>query len=87
VSEELQAKYKVQVKTVPADLCSASAKTWDDIALVVAALPVGVLVNSAGMSYDHAEYFDLVDDKQIADLIAINVSAVTKVYPVYSNVH
>lgn len=31
------------------------------------------------MSYDHAEYFDLVDDKQIADLIAINVVATTKV--------
>ena len=31
------------------------------------------------MSYDHAEYFDQVDDQQIADLIAINVVATTKV--------
>ena len=31
------------------------------------------------MSYDHAEYFDQVDDQQITDLININVVATTKV--------
>ena len=35
---------------------------------------------AAGMSYDHAEYFDQVDEQQIADLIAINVVATTKVH-------
>ena len=34
----------------------------------------------AGMSYDHAEYFEQVDEQQIADLIAINVVATTKVH-------
>lgn len=32
---------------------------------------VGVLVNNAGVSYDHAEYFDQLDQTQINSMIQV----------------
>lgn len=37
-----------------------------------------MLVNNVGLSYDHAEYYDAIDDKLIDDLIAINIQATNK---------
>lgn len=36
------------------------------------ALQVGVLVNNAGLSYDHPEYLDEVDAGFISDIMTIN---------------
>jgi short-subunit dehydrogenase len=40
-----------------------------------------VLVNNVGLSYDHAEYLDAIDDQLVDDLIQINVQATNKVWP------
>jgi short-subunit dehydrogenase len=40
---------------------------------------VGVLVNNVGLSYDHAEYLDALDDQLVDDLININIQATNKV--------
>jgi len=45
-----------------------------------------VLVNNVGLSYDHAEYYDAIDDKLIDDLIAINIQATNKVLRFRSSV-
>jgi len=40
---------------------------------------VGILVNNAGLSYDHPEYLDEVEDEFIADLVTINALVPTMV--------
>ena len=42
---------------------------------------VGLLVNNAGLSYDHPEYLDEVDATFLADIVAINALAPTMVRP------
>lgn len=48
-------------------------------AQAVADIEVGLLINSAGMSYDHAEYFEAVSEADIAAIIQVNIVAVTRV--------
>jgi hypothetical protein len=40
---------------------------------------MAALYCAPGVSYDHAEYFDQVDDAQVMQLVAVNVVAITKV--------
>lgn len=75
----LQQRYKVKTVTVAADFANADANTWSTIDSAIKNLPIGVLVNNVGLSYDHAEYFDLVDEQLVKDLIQINITATTKV--------
>ena len=78
-ASEIEAKYNVQTKVVAVDFGAATAADYGRIAGVVGDLDVAVLVNNVGMSYDHAEYYDAIDDKLIDDLIAINIQATNKV--------
>ena len=48
----------------------------------LAPLQIGILVNNVGVSYPHAEYYESIDDQLIDDLIAINIQATNKVWPV-----
>ena len=48
-------------------------------AQVLSNIPVGLLVNSAGVSYEHAEYFDAVSQADISAIINVNVVATTRV--------
>lgn len=36
-------------------------------------------MNNVGLSYDHAEYLDAIDDQLVDDLIQINIQATNKV--------
>mmetsp|Transcript_13783 Transcript_13783/g.41618 ORF Transcript_13783/g.41618 Transcript_13783/m.41618 type:complete len:327 (-) Transcript_13783:525-1505(-) len=78
VSTELEAANKIQTKIIAADFSRATEETWDSISAVLSSIPVGVLVNSAGVSYDHAEYFDAVSQADIATIINVNVVATTR---------
>lgn len=78
-ASEIEAKYNVQTKVVAVDFGAATAADYGRIAGVIGDLDVAVLVNNVGMSYDHAEYYDAIDDKLIDDLIAINIQATNKV--------
>ena len=78
-ASEIEAKYKVDTKVVAVDFGAATAADYARIAGVVGDLDVAVLVNNVGLSYDHAEYYDAIDDKLIDDLIAINIQATNKV--------
>lgn len=72
-------KYGVEAKVVAADLTRPDDATLSRIGAALEGLDVGILVNNAGMSYDHPEYLDEVDSKVVADIIAINTEAPTKV--------
>ena len=41
-------------------------------------IEVGILVNNAGMSYEHADYLHLISDELVAKLIQINIVSLTR---------
>jgi hypothetical protein len=45
-------------------------------------LQVGILVNNAGVSYDHPEYLDQVEGATITDIVTVNALVPTLVRPV-----
>jgi len=81
-AEEIAAKYKVETGYFVADLVAAgrdsAAAAWFGLAQNLAAMDVGVLVNNAGMSYDHPEFFDAVAAGTLDDIVAINVTSLSK---------
>ena len=54
VAADLESRFSVQTKVIAADFAGATEDTWEAISAVVSSVPVGVLINSAGVSYDHA---------------------------------
>jgi short-subunit dehydrogenase len=54
VAADLESRFSVQTKVIAADFAAATDDTWEAISAVVSSVPVGVLINSAGVSYDHA---------------------------------
>ena len=54
VAADLESRFSVQTKVIAADFAAAGGSVWESIAAVVSGLPVGLLINSAGVSYDHA---------------------------------
>ena len=48
VAADLEARFHVKTKVVPADFSRMNTAAWDAIAAVVGSVPVGVLINSAG---------------------------------------
>lgn len=80
---EVGKAYGVETKYYVADLIQAGAAAhdgscWYGLRANIADMDVGVLVNNAGMSYEHAEYLHNVDMATVSDIIAINVTALTK---------
>lgn len=76
---EIKNKYKVEVQIVAADFSALNEAALASIQKTVSPLDIGLLVNNVGMSYDHAEYLDAIEDKLIDDLVQINIVAATKV--------
>ena len=76
---DISRKYKVETKVVSADLSQPGEEQWARIGSVVSQLDVGLLVNNAGRSYDHAEYLDAVDEESINAIIEINIRSINKV--------
>jgi len=54
IAGDLESRFGVQTKVIPADFASPPESVWDAIAAIVCSVPVGLLINSAGVSYDHA---------------------------------
>jgi 17beta-estradiol 17-dehydrogenase / very-long-chain 3-oxoacyl-CoA reductase len=78
IASDLESRFRVQTKVIAADFASTPESVWEAIAAVVSSVPVGLLINSAGVSYDHAEYFDAVSQEDINSLIQVNVVATTR---------
>lgn len=78
VAAELESQYKIQTKYVAADLTNTSEAKWKEIEEVLDSVELGLLINNAGQSYDHAEYLELVSEKDIRDMVEMNVVALTK---------
>ena len=57
----------------------ATGKQWAALAEALEGLDIGILVNNVGLSYDHAEFFDRVDEHLAADIVVVNISATNAV--------
>lgn len=80
VSTSIQSKYNnITIETVVVDFSGDIAEGVERIKEKIKGLDVGVLVNSAGVSYPYARYFHEVDDELMGNLIKVNVEGVTRV--------
>ena len=61
------------------DFANTNDSVWSNLTDVVGALDVGILVNNVGLSYPHAEFYDKIDNRLAADIVAINITATNKV--------
>lgn len=76
----VKAKYgKTQIETVVIDLAGDLDGGLVRLREKIEGLDVGILVNSAGVSYPYARFFHEVDQELQRTLIKVNVEAVTKI--------
>jgi len=74
---ETASNNKVKVNTLVVDYATADKSTYERIQKELKQIDVGILVNNVGVSYEHCEYFHLVDEQTINNLIKINIEATT----------
>lgn len=80
LSSEIESAYpKSSTKYLAIDFASAGDAEYVKLKAVVDELDVGVLVNNVGQSHSIPVPFYLVDDKELADIIAINDLATLRV--------
>ncbi|KAI3433622.1 hypothetical protein D9Q98_003431 [Chlorella vulgaris] len=72
VAAELEEVYGVHTRVVAADLSKAGPEMFTKIGAALEGLEVGLLVNNAGLSYDHPEYLDQVAEQDVYDVVAVN---------------
>jgi len=77
IAHELEAKFKVQTKTIAVDFGSEDPNIFEAVKNGIKNLDIGILVNNVGMSYDHSEFFCNLDKDMIDKLIRINVFGTT----------
>lgn len=76
--EEMRKKFNVKVKRCTADLTKCDDATFNRLEECLEGLDIGILVNNAGMSYDHPDYLDTIDNDRLRDIITINTLAPTR---------
>lgn len=76
-ARDIEAKYKVETKTVAVDFASDSATLLEPVKQALKGLPVGILVNNVGVSYDHAEFFGDLDQARIDAIVHVNIVGTT----------
>jgi 17beta-estradiol 17-dehydrogenase / very-long-chain 3-oxoacyl-CoA reductase len=75
LATELESKYNVEVRSCAIDLSNINMGDLETIKKSFEGLDVGLLVNNAGMSYDHPEYLEAMPAELDMQLIAINTTA------------
>ncbi|GAB1867420.1 Estradiol 17-beta-dehydrogenase 12 [Camponotus japonicus] len=78
VAAEIEQEYGVETRVIEADLTEGQV-VYAEIAKGTQDLEVGVLVNNAGASYDHPEFFTNVSEEMLAKILQLNVAGVTGV--------
>ncbi|KAK2588823.1 hypothetical protein KPH14_001695 [Odynerus spinipes] len=78
VAAEINKQYGVETRVIEADLTEGQA-VYAKIAKATEELEVGVLINSAGVSYEYPEFFTNVSEETMSNIIKLNVAGVTGV--------
>ncbi|XP_069495839.1 inactive hydroxysteroid dehydrogenase-like protein 1 [Ambystoma mexicanum] len=76
ISEEITETYKVKTAFVVADFCMGS-EIYSSIRKALNEIDIGILVNNAGVNYDYPEYFGLIPEAKLWEIINVNVAAAT----------
>ncbi|KAG7196946.1 hypothetical protein KM043_000214 [Ampulex compressa] len=76
VAAEIKQRYAVETRIVQADLTEGQV-VYSKIAKAIEELEIGVLVNNAGASYEHPEFFANVPEETLAKILQLNVAGVT----------
>ncbi|KAI9059139.1 3-ketoacyl-CoA reductase [Trametes sanguinea] len=70
---------KVQAKAVTMDFSKLEyAAQWNNLESELAGLDIGVLINNAGKSYQYPEDFHATSNKDMEDIVTINVASLVK---------
>lgn len=75
-AEEIEIKYFVKTKIIAADF-SLGPKAVEIVKEKLGGLPINILVNNVGKQYEYPMYLSEVPEKELFDIININVCAVT----------
>jgi len=75
-AKELEDKYVVRTKWIVADLGQGKAAV-DHIIKEIGNLPVGILINNAGLMYEFPDNFENVPENTLWDLINVNMASLT----------
>ncbi|CAG9814017.1 unnamed protein product [Phaedon cochleariae] len=75
-AKEIESEYFVKTKIVVADF-SQGFKAVELVKKAVGLLPINILVNNVGKQYEYPMYLSEVPEKELLDIININVGAVT----------
>lgn len=76
--DDVAKSLKTESKTVAVDFTCTDGSIYEKIAAAIDGLDVGVLVNNVGMGYSHPEYYHLLDDETIQNIITVNCFAQSK---------
>lgn len=78
VANEVSFKYNVETKYVVVDFAHTDASVWRRVAGALQGLDIGLLINNVGLSYDHPEYFDELEEETIQDILEVNITSVNQ---------
>lgn len=76
LAEDMKNNCGVDTKIVEVDLAEGQS-AYAKVAKAAEGLELAVVVNNAGVSYDHPEYFEKVTEEDISNILQVNVAAVT----------
>ncbi|XP_077295600.1 inactive hydroxysteroid dehydrogenase-like protein 1 isoform X1 [Arctopsyche grandis] len=76
VANEIEKSHSVKTKIIQADFSQGSS-IYKEIEEQLKDIQIGILVNNVGKQYDYPMYLNEVPEKEIWDIININVGAVT----------
>jgi len=78
LEKELKEKYpKVSVGHLAVNFEKFDEATRDSVKAKLKDLDVGVLINNVGLSYPFTQYFHELKDKEVADIMEVNMSSTT----------
>ncbi|KAJ8958902.1 hypothetical protein NQ318_019670 [Aromia moschata] len=75
-AREIEMKFSVKTKTIAADF-SQGSEAIEIVKKEVGKLPIDILVNNVGKNYEYPMYLTEVPEKDLVDIVNINVLTVT----------
>ncbi|KAG8981719.1 hypothetical protein FRB94_010503 [Tulasnella sp. JGI-2019a] len=80
LASEIESQHKVQTKTCAMDFAKKDNEAgYASFEAALSGLKIGVLVNNVGKSHDIPTYFDETSNKEIDDILEVNIHATLRV--------
>ncbi|KAK6456437.1 3-ketoacyl-CoA reductase [Scheffersomyces xylosifermentans] len=79
LATEIESKYKIETRVVAFDASTDEKSNYTALEQVITSLPVTVLINNVGQSHSIPVPFLETEEKELNDIITINVTATLKI--------